>query len=67
MEWTREKYHDFMDYLFKSQPALFMTFHEHIELENINEKGIGTVVFGKPADVKDEDYKLLMDLVKFWK
>lgn len=67
MRLTKEKFHDFMDYLFKSQPALFMAFYDHISLETPDEEGVANVLIEHPTGVSEEDYKRLLDLTKFWK
>ena len=56
-----------MDYLFKSQPALFMAFYDHISLETPDEEGVANVLIEHPTGVSEEDYKRLLDLTKFWK
>jgi hypothetical protein len=66
MEMTTERYQALMDYLFKSAPQLFLTFHEYIN-HAVDEQGVGRVEVTRPPNAEERDYKDICKIVERWK
>jgi len=67
MEMSQARYQALMDHIFKNCPSLFLTFHEFINLTDLNEQGMGNLQITRPPNVNDRDYKDICAIASSWK